>query len=627
MGLLLGEPMQALHRHLWKRYNDGVRYKLHYVTAREMYNIIKAAERGLPGEPGEDPRPGRGPAPGGGRARRPLQCAERRPPRERYGAAQPRLVAPRSGAPPPCWPSAPCWSSPSAWTFHWMLIRWDAVNSYYSHGWLIPPIVAALSIASARQLAAARVRPCALGACRPAAVPVAPGAQHGVAGGVHVRLQLVGALVGLVLALFGPRCCGSCGVPARLSGLHGAPARSAGGDGELPAQAAGRPGRRRGAGHLGLPAVRKGSIIHIPTGTVVVDDVCSGLKYLISLTAFGALYAHISSVGKAQKAALFLVSVPDLLRANVIRVILMVLVGYTLGVATAEKWYFHGTLGFMLFAVAFVMLFLTEALFQRLGRSRPAKAAPRTAESLIAGRPPGTASRWALSGAFRTVLIALVVCARALDLPGLAAQERPRPPTSWPSSRCMRGRGGGGLPAGPAHLRHAGHAGRALAHHTRTGTTGSPAWTSSSSWPSRPASARTRRSSATPAGGYQIQRADRPVRLRLHALRRGHPLAVRELVVQYARRAAGGLVLLQERGRPDHQLLGPPDRAWRSAGWPGRTRPTSSSGVDTARPRGATWRPPVRLLSGFLSTALPVSCSACRSPTAVSPPQGALHPC
>jgi len=50
---LLGPPMQALHRHLWERYNDGVRYKLHYVTAREMYNIVKAAEQGLTGEPGD----------------------------------------------------------------------------------------------------------------------------------------------------------------------------------------------------------------------------------------------------------------------------------------------------------------------------------------------------------------------------------------------------------------------------------------------------------------------------------------------------------------------------------------------------------------------------------------------
>lgn len=49
---LFGQPMRVLHTCLANRYNDGKRYKLHYVAAREMYNIIKAAERGLRGDPG-----------------------------------------------------------------------------------------------------------------------------------------------------------------------------------------------------------------------------------------------------------------------------------------------------------------------------------------------------------------------------------------------------------------------------------------------------------------------------------------------------------------------------------------------------------------------------------------------
>lgn len=51
--MLLGEPMTALHEHLADNYNDGEHYRLHYVTAREMYNIIRAAERGLTGDPDE----------------------------------------------------------------------------------------------------------------------------------------------------------------------------------------------------------------------------------------------------------------------------------------------------------------------------------------------------------------------------------------------------------------------------------------------------------------------------------------------------------------------------------------------------------------------------------------------
>jgi len=41
-----------MHDHLETKYNDGRDWKLHYVSAREMYNIIKAAENGLDGDPG-----------------------------------------------------------------------------------------------------------------------------------------------------------------------------------------------------------------------------------------------------------------------------------------------------------------------------------------------------------------------------------------------------------------------------------------------------------------------------------------------------------------------------------------------------------------------------------------------
>ncbi len=48
----LGDAADRMFRHLEERYGaDG--YRLHYVTAREMYNIIKAAEAGKSGDPNE----------------------------------------------------------------------------------------------------------------------------------------------------------------------------------------------------------------------------------------------------------------------------------------------------------------------------------------------------------------------------------------------------------------------------------------------------------------------------------------------------------------------------------------------------------------------------------------------
>lgn len=49
---LLGEGGRRLHELLAEQYNDGARWKLHYVTAREMFNIASAAMDGKNGDPG-----------------------------------------------------------------------------------------------------------------------------------------------------------------------------------------------------------------------------------------------------------------------------------------------------------------------------------------------------------------------------------------------------------------------------------------------------------------------------------------------------------------------------------------------------------------------------------------------
>jgi hypothetical protein len=53
MDTLLGTPIEEMHSYLSSRYNDGEEYALHYVSAREMYNIVKAAEAGKEGNPND----------------------------------------------------------------------------------------------------------------------------------------------------------------------------------------------------------------------------------------------------------------------------------------------------------------------------------------------------------------------------------------------------------------------------------------------------------------------------------------------------------------------------------------------------------------------------------------------
>jgi len=53
---VLGKHMDDIYNYLETEYNDGKQYVLHYVTARELYNIIKAAEAGEMGKNPEEYR-------------------------------------------------------------------------------------------------------------------------------------------------------------------------------------------------------------------------------------------------------------------------------------------------------------------------------------------------------------------------------------------------------------------------------------------------------------------------------------------------------------------------------------------------------------------------------------------
>lgn len=53
MDVLLGKPIDDMFSYLESAYNDGKKYKLHYVNSREMYNMIKAAQDGKDGDPNQ----------------------------------------------------------------------------------------------------------------------------------------------------------------------------------------------------------------------------------------------------------------------------------------------------------------------------------------------------------------------------------------------------------------------------------------------------------------------------------------------------------------------------------------------------------------------------------------------
>lgn len=119
---------------------------------------------------------------------------------------------------------------------------------------------------------------------------------------------------------------------------------------------------------FGVPALRKGSDVFLENGKhLTVEDVCSGLRSLMSLLAFATLFTYACRLRGYKRLLLFLSAVPIAILANVVRITVLILVA-DLGdvrLATPGGWV-HDSMGFLVFVVAFCIMFLEEELLDLL---------------------------------------------------------------------------------------------------------------------------------------------------------------------------------------------------------------------------------------------------------------------
>jgi exosortase len=115
--------------------------------------------------------------------------------------------------------------------------------------------------------------------------------------------------------------------------------------------------------NMGLPAMQKGSIILMQHAQVIVDDVCSGLRSLISLTALGSIFAYWLDAPYWKRILLFLTTIPIAVVTNVCRVILLASISEIWGSEYASG-FIHDATGFMVFVLAFIMLLAVGKLLE-----------------------------------------------------------------------------------------------------------------------------------------------------------------------------------------------------------------------------------------------------------------------
>lgn len=239
----------------------------------------------------------------------------------------------------------------------WMWDRWFARDTYYSHGILIPFVTAFLIWHKRRVL-------------RTIPVKSSPWGMRLITLGISIHLlsalfqvyftsgfSLIIVLFGLVLHIYGSRMLKELAFPLSFL-VFMIP---------LPMVVVANMSFKLKIfaaeiatfllNSMRIPCVQDGSMIIMRHASVVVDDVCSGLRSLIALMALGAIFAYWMRGGWIKKSIIFLSSIPIAVITNVMRIGFLSTVSEVWGSKYAAG-FLHELSGFIVFALAFLLLYV-----------------------------------------------------------------------------------------------------------------------------------------------------------------------------------------------------------------------------------------------------------------------------
>jgi exosortase len=121
---------------------------------------------------------------------------------------------------------------------------------------------------------------------------------------------------------------------------------------------------------LTLPIVREGSYVHFGDDKLIIGDICGGLRSLIALLALGALMAYMSKSRPWARLLVLILSGPIAVASNVFRIFLLCIVAHFWGSKVAGGTV-HDVSGYMIFIVAFTLFFSLESLLRRFAPTEP----------------------------------------------------------------------------------------------------------------------------------------------------------------------------------------------------------------------------------------------------------------
>jgi exosortase len=126
-------------------------------------------------------------------------------------------------------------------------------------------------------------------------------------------------------------------------------------------------------GAINIPVLREGNVLVLASQTLSVAEACSGIRSLLSLTFLSLVYAYFFDQKVWMRWTLFFAVIPIAILANAGRVTITgILSEHNTELAQGV---FHEMEGFVIFAIAFAMIFVLHVLINWIYRWKFAKEA------------------------------------------------------------------------------------------------------------------------------------------------------------------------------------------------------------------------------------------------------------
>jgi exosortase len=126
---------------------------------------------------------------------------------------------------------------------------------------------------------------------------------------------------------------------------------------------------------LDIPILREGNVLILANAKLEVAEACSGIRSLVSLFTLGIVFGYFVDHRVWVRSFIALSAIPVAILANGLRVASAGVAAHNFGTAGVEG-LFHEFSGWVVFVIAFLMMFALQRLLQRL--TPPTLPAPET---------------------------------------------------------------------------------------------------------------------------------------------------------------------------------------------------------------------------------------------------------